>query len=124
MKATGTVRRIDDLGRVVIPKELCRMMAIVEGDPLEFFTTTDKQIVLQKYHLDESEKNGLEVSAELKKKEGVKVTVFYDNEVRHYLTLSKSAYDLFCWLGENDLLSNYISWGEGHNFEETTFLEK
>lgn len=39
MKATGIVRRIDDLGRVVIPKEICRTMAIREGDPLEIYTT-------------------------------------------------------------------------------------
>lgn len=39
MKATGIVRRIDDLGRVVIPKEIRRTMAIREGDPLEIYTT-------------------------------------------------------------------------------------
>lgn len=39
MKATGIVRRIDDLGRVVIPKEIRRTLAIREGDPLEIYTT-------------------------------------------------------------------------------------
>lgn len=39
MKATGIVRRINDLGRVVIPKEIRRTMAIREGDPLEIYTT-------------------------------------------------------------------------------------
>ena len=48
MKATGIVRRIDDLGRVVIPKEIRRTMRIREGDPLEIFT--DKEgIMLKKY---------------------------------------------------------------------------
>lgn len=37
MKATGIIRRIDDLGRVVIPKEICRTLKIREGDPLEIF---------------------------------------------------------------------------------------
>ena len=41
MKATGIVRRIDDLGRVVIPKEIRRTMRIREGDPLEIFTNSD-----------------------------------------------------------------------------------
>lgn len=49
MKATGIVRRIDDLGRVVIPKEIRRQMGIREGDPLEFFTENDS-ICLKKYH--------------------------------------------------------------------------
>ena len=38
MKATGIVRRIDDLGRVVVPKEIRRTLRIREGDPLEIFT--------------------------------------------------------------------------------------
>lgn len=46
--ATGIVRRIDDLGRVVIPKELRRMLGIKEGDPLEIFTDGER-IVLRKY---------------------------------------------------------------------------
>ena len=49
MKATGIVRRIDDLGRIVIPKEIRRAMRIYEGDPLEIFFDTDNNIVLKKY---------------------------------------------------------------------------
>ncbi len=48
MKATGIVRRIDDLGRVVIPKEIRRTMRIREGEPLEIFTESDS-IILKKY---------------------------------------------------------------------------
>ena len=48
LKATGIVRRIDDLGRVVIPKELRRVHGIEEGDPLEFFVDGDR-IVLRRY---------------------------------------------------------------------------
>ena len=50
MKATGIVRRIDDLGRVVIPKEIRRTMRIREGDPLEIFTNGDG-VVFKKYSL-------------------------------------------------------------------------
>lgn len=47
-KATGIVRRVDDLGRVVLPKELRRVFDIDNGDPVEIFTTAD-EIVLRKY---------------------------------------------------------------------------
>ena len=49
MKATGIVRRIDDLGRVVIPKEIRRTQRIREGDPLEIFTTGDGEVIFKKY---------------------------------------------------------------------------
>ena len=49
MKATGIVRRIDDLGRVVIPKEIRRTLRIKEGDPLEIFTDREGEIILKKY---------------------------------------------------------------------------
>mgnify|MGYP000011335700 CR=1 FL=1 len=49
MKATGVVRRIDDLGRVVIPKEIRRTLRIKEGDPLEIFTDREGQVILKKY---------------------------------------------------------------------------
>ena len=51
MKATGIVRRIDDLGRVVIPKEIRRTMRIREGDPLEIFTDKDGGVIFKKYSL-------------------------------------------------------------------------
>ena len=49
MKATGVVRRIDDLGRVVIPKEIRRTLRIKEGDPLEIFTDKEGEVILKKY---------------------------------------------------------------------------
>ena len=49
MKATGIVRRIDDLGRVVIPKEIRRTLRIREGDPLEIYTATDGEVIFKKY---------------------------------------------------------------------------
>ena len=48
MKATGIVRRIDDLGRVVIPKEIRRTMRIREGDPLEIFTDAGGEVIFKK----------------------------------------------------------------------------
>lgn len=50
MKATGIVRRIDDLGRIVIPKEIRRTLRIREGDPLEIFTSREGEIMLKNIH--------------------------------------------------------------------------
>lgn len=49
MKATGIVRRIDDLGRIIIPKEIRRTLRIKEGDPLEIFTTNEGCVCFKKY---------------------------------------------------------------------------
>lgn len=49
MKATGIVRRIDDLGRVVVPKEIRKILRIREGDPLEIYTSTAGEVILKKY---------------------------------------------------------------------------
>lgn len=49
MKATGIVRRIDDLGRIVVPKEIRRVLRIREGDSMEIFTDTEGEIILKKY---------------------------------------------------------------------------
>ncbi|MGN8913081.1 stage V sporulation T C-terminal domain-containing protein [Anaerofustis butyriciformans] len=51
MKATGIVRRIDDLGRVVIPKEIRRTLRIREGDPLEIYTDNSGEVILKKYSM-------------------------------------------------------------------------
>lgn len=50
MKPTGIIRRIDDLGRVVIPKEIRRALKIKTGDPLEIYTERDGSVVLKPYH--------------------------------------------------------------------------
>ena len=52
MKATGIVRRVDDLGRVVIPKEIRRQLKIEESDPLEIFLSGDGEIIIKPYRAD------------------------------------------------------------------------
>lgn len=52
MKATGIIRRIDELGRIVVPKEIRRSLGIKEGDPLEFFTNREGEIILIPYQED------------------------------------------------------------------------
>ena len=51
MKATGIVRRVDDLGRIVIPKEIRRTLRIREGDPLEIYTSKEGEVIFKKYSL-------------------------------------------------------------------------
>ena len=57
MKATGVVRRIDDLGRVVIPKEIRKTLRIKEGDPLEIFTDREGQVILKNILQSENYQN-------------------------------------------------------------------
>lgn len=52
MKATGIVRRIDELGRVVIPKEIRRNLNIKEGDPLEIYTDNEGNVIFRKYYTE------------------------------------------------------------------------
>lgn len=49
MKATGIIRKVDELGRIVIPKELRRSLRIREGDPLEIYTDNDGEVIFKKY---------------------------------------------------------------------------
>lgn len=58
-KAVGVVRRIDDLGRIVIPKEIRKSMSIEEGDPLEILTTYEGEIVLKPYFEKPKDLNNL-----------------------------------------------------------------
>lgn len=56
MKATGIVRRMDDLGRVVIPKDIRRTMGMREGDPFEMYVGEDGELILKPYHSEVSDK--------------------------------------------------------------------
>ncbi len=77
MKATGIVRRIDDLGRVVIPKEIRRTMRIREGDPLEIYTSADGEVIFRKYSaLGEMSENAVQVAEIMQKLAGCPVLVF------------------------------------------------
>ena len=79
MKATGIVRRIDDLGRVVIPKEIRRTMRIREGDPLEIFTSADGEVVFRKYSAM-GELENAEQAAEVIAKLGGAPAVIFDRD--------------------------------------------
>lgn len=77
MKATGIVRRIDDLGRVVIPKEIRRTMRIREGDPLEIYTSNDGEVIFKKYSaISEMSENASQVAEIMYKLAGCPVVIF------------------------------------------------
>ena len=77
MKATGIVRRIDDLGRVVIPKEIRRTMRIREGDPLEIYTSSEGEVIFKKYSaIGEMAGNATQVADIMTKLSGCPVVVF------------------------------------------------
>ncbi|MBO4876771.1 MAG: AbrB/MazE/SpoVT family DNA-binding domain-containing protein [Ruminococcus sp.] len=82
MKATGIVRRIDDLGRVVIPKEIRRTMHLRDGDPLEIYTNSDGEVIFRKYSaLNEMNENAAHVAEVMHKTAGCPVAVFDKDHV-------------------------------------------
>lgn len=82
MKATGIVRRIDDLGRVVIPKEIRRTMRIREGDPLEIYTNSDGEVIFKKYSaIGEMSNNAVYVAEIMHKIAGCPVVIFDKDHV-------------------------------------------
>lgn len=82
MKATGIVRRIDDLGRVVIPKEIRRTMRIREGDPLEIYTNNDGEVIFRKYSaISEMSENAAYVAEVMYKTAGCPVVIFDKDHV-------------------------------------------
>ena len=89
MKATGIVRRIDDLGRVVIPRELRKTLNIREGDPLELFITNDGYVCFKKYNEPINRfVDACKPVLDMAKSQGIAIDL-YDDELR--LTPSKSA---------------------------------
>ncbi|MFT3950461.1 MAG: stage V sporulation T C-terminal domain-containing protein [Oscillospiraceae bacterium] len=80
MKATGIVRRIDDLGRVVIPKEIRRTMRIREGDPLEIYTSNDGEVIFKKYSPIHELSDGAAQAAEVIYKLGGAPAVIFDRD--------------------------------------------
>lgn len=93
MKATGIVRRIDDLGRVVIPKEIRRTMHIREGDPLEIFTSHEGEVIFKKYSAMENLSDRVQVFADaLSKATGNSAAVCDRDNIIAVSGLSKREY--------------------------------
>ena len=94
MNATGIVRRIDDLGRVVIPKEIRRTMRIREGDPLEIYTSNDGEVIFKKYSPINELSDGASQAAEVVQKlSGAPVVVFDRDHVVAVAGAQKKEYN-------------------------------
>ena len=93
MKATGIVRRIDDLGRVVIPKEIRRTMRIREDDPLEIYTNTDGEVIFKKYSpINELSDGALQAAEVIAKLGGAPAVIFDTDHVVAVSGVSKKEY--------------------------------
>jgi AbrB family transcriptional regulator (stage V sporulation protein T) len=93
MKATGIVRRIDDLGRVVIPKEIRRTMRIREGDPLEIYTNNEGEVIFKKYSaISEIYENANQVAEIMAKLANCPVIVFDRDHVVAVSGIAKKEY--------------------------------
>lgn len=93
MKATGIVRRIDDLGRVVIPKEIRRTMRIREGDPLEIYTNNDGEVIFKKYSpINELSEGATQAAEVIYKLAGLPVVVFDRDHVVSVAGAQKKEY--------------------------------
>lgn len=94
MKATGIVRRIDDLGRVVIPKEIRRTMRIREGDPLEIYTSNDGEVIFKKYSpINELSEGASQAAEVVQKLSGAPVVVFDRDHVVAVAGAQKKEYN-------------------------------
>lgn len=115
MKATGIIRRIDDLGRVVIPKEIRRTLRISEGDPLEIYTDRDC-VCFKKYEADIDElRQTYTLLNRVLYKRGIVTALYYDGEKLHgHPSLSpneKEVYALDC----GSRCTRRISLGHNHS---------
>ncbi|KXZ40600.1 AbrB family transcriptional regulator, stage V sporulation protein T [Alkalithermobacter thermoalcaliphilus JW-YL-7 = DSM 7308] len=111
MRATGIVRRIDDLGRVVIPKEIRRTLRIKEGDPLEIFTAKDGEVILKKYSpIGELNDFSQEYAETLAENTGLGVVITDLDSIVSVAKLSKKEYkDRSISRELEDLIENRVS---------------
>ena len=94
MKATGIVRRIDDLGRVVIPKEIRRTMRIKEGAPLEIYTSNEGEVIFRKYSpVNELSENATQAAEVMYKLGGAPAVIFDTDHVVAVAGVAKREYN-------------------------------
>lgn len=108
MKATGVVRRIDELGRVVIPKELRKEMELVENSPVEFFTTkgdNGTEIVIVKYSSEEK--------PQPQEEETFTFTIKVDDKIVGTIKVDKKQNELLDWLYEKNCIYDGVDFEIG-----------
>ena len=131
MKATGIIRRMDDLGRVVVPKEIRQTLHVCEGDALEIYTDNFNGrpgVCLVKYDLEASnaDANQGDTNTEQAQLAGRKpyqtITVTFDQAGSTIIyKLDQNSYDLFVDLYNRGFLHYDLNWDEGNSIEEVSF---
>jgi AbrB family transcriptional regulator (stage V sporulation protein T) len=129
MKATGIVRRIDDLGRVVIPKEIRRTMRIRDGDPLEIYTNNEGEVIFKKYSaISEIYENASQVADIMAKLAGCPVIVFDRDHVVAVAGAKKQEYmERRVSVQMEDLMTNrkqFFAKNPGDNFQAVEGISK
>ena len=106
MKASGIIRRMDDLGRIVIPKEIRRSMHLEEGEALEIFTE-ENAVIFKKYKIDNDEEEEREEEEKEMEKSIIKIIDTYEDKVQ-YVKLSKEAADFLNWMWDEGMLNDNL----------------
>ena len=125
MKATGIVRRIDDLGRVVIPKEIRRTMRIREGDPLEIFTDREGEVIFKKYSpIGELQNFATEYCETLQKTSGMPIFVCDRDAVIAVSGASKREYmDKKISKDLEDIMDNRVLYHKGIKADDRYIID-
>ena len=125
MKATGIVRRIDDLGRVVIPKEIRRTMRIREGDPLEIYTESDGSVVFRKYSpIGELSRVSSEYAEAINRSSGIPIAICDRDNVIAVAGVSRKDYlEKPISNGLSNVLTSRKSYSSGEKNGEVTVTE-
>ena len=119
MKATGIVRRIDDLGRVVVPKEIRRTLRIKEGDPLEIYTDREGEVIFKKYSpIGELQSFASEYADTLQKTSSMPIFICDRDEIIAVSGASKKEYlDRKISKGLEDIVESRSLYMKGNNKE-------
>ncbi len=125
MKATGIVRRIDDLGRVVIPKEIRRVMRIREGDPLEIYTENDGSVVFRKYSpIGELSRVSSEYAEAINRSSGIPIAICDRDNVIAVAGVSRKDYlEKPISSGLSNVLTSRKTYSSGEKSGEVTVTE-
>ena len=105
MKATGIIRRMDELGRIVIPKEIRKFMHLEENEPFEVFTEKDA-VIFKKYGVNDKEEERKEDKKEMEKNI-IKITDSHEDKIQ-YVKLSKEASDFLYWMWDEGMLNDNL----------------
>lgn len=122
MKTLGIVRRIDDLGRVVIPKEVRQNANIKEGDALEVVLVQMNGKWCPMFVPYDPNNSGVDLNKVEQANTRTVTMRDTDNDAAYYFTMSEGAYALLEWLYDHDAIRDGWDYEDGHHIETETFV--